>query len=410
MHPNEQADYIAQIVTGGGSDSDDDDGGNFNPGARLDPGQIEQGYSPYPSTPGPLAPPPTSTTRAPGKPRPEPPRLKKPKDGIGYRWSELGKGIVDRAGSLFGGPKDAGDQHFRNFYSGPEDPNPPEVPVSNDQTGIRAGVYRADAQAASRFFAAPDVAYDPDQTKWRYASDDPVKTHAILKTVTDAIGRSGGEDVIRRAYAEAGIDLGSDLSDFQLARGQRVPIDKVRPGDLVGWGASYGGQFGQNVGIVLGNGFVLKQPTFGIEGQARVTDLDSLPKGSAYGVRVANPAHKMTPNERVGVDVVNGATDAIRRILGGVMGDISPRSSKGSTGTAGSKPRTRTTTTARRTPASDSQAARNAARSTAKAASRALGGLSGGKSKPRSSAKPKPKATKPKARSKPKPKSRSRKR
>jgi cell wall-associated NlpC family hydrolase len=83
--------------------------------------------------------------------------------------------------------------------------------------------------------------------------------------------------LVQWAYGRAGIRL-PRVSQQQMSRGRRVPIGKLLPGDLVGWGHP-----ATHIAVYIGNGRVIEAPYTGA--RVRVIHLSQKGRG-AWGIRV----------------------------------------------------------------------------------------------------------------------------
>lgn len=94
----------------------------------------------------------------------------------------------------------------------------------------------------------------------------------------------GGVDcsgLVQLAYKAAGITL-PRISYQQANSGQRVAINKLRPGDLVAWDNSTRNNGADHIAIYLGDGRIIEAPRPGA--RVHITSLYDL--GEAYGVRM----------------------------------------------------------------------------------------------------------------------------
>lgn len=318
LHPD-QASYLADLLTGSKSDdSNSGNDGNFNPKAQLDNSQVTQGGI-VPFAPGEVAPPPASTV--PDHSGVIPDRQVEPEsrfDDIGYRFSELFKG------------------HFKNFLN-PDRNLPPEIPVTDDQIG-----FASSERQKPTALKAPASLYSTDPSNWKYVSDDPTRVQRILNVANSMIGHSNApEDLVRQAYAEAGIDLPA-AADFQIEAGDRVPLNKLKPGDIVGWSSGSGRAFDfmDNSGIMLTDGRVIKAGGIG-EGP-RVFNLYDIPHNQIFGARIRNDSgggggtsNSLARSSYVAHDAASAAIHAIQNVLGGLFHDAGGHNNNKSGGNGG---------------------------------------------------------------------------
>lgn len=172
--------------------------------------------------------------------------------------------------------------------------------------------------------------YSPDADKWEYASDDPRRAEAIINVAESMLGKpyiwggssKAGADcsgLVQMAYRAAGIDM-PRLAGFQMDAGKRVPINDLRPGDLVGYDwsnlmESVGGARGaDHIGIYVGNGLMIEAARTGIP--IRVTDLRGKDNSRMWGVRV--------PTERSTRDMTkpfNDSVNSLTRRLSSIFDD-----------------------------------------------------------------------------------------
>lgn len=104
------------------------------------------------------------------------------------------------------------------------------------------------------------------------------------KGATEGFGAGAGtvgfdcSGLMMFAFAKAGISM-PRTGRPQLARGERVPISQLRPGDLVGFGDGY------HIALYLGNGQILESPRKGLS--VRIRKLGS--NENAWGSRLTLP-------------------------------------------------------------------------------------------------------------------------
>lgn len=68
--------------------------------------------------------------------------------------------------------------------------------------------------------------------------------------------------LVKMAFKKSGVEM-NHLADWQSRHGESVPLDQVRPGDVVGFRAPGHASFG-HVGIYVGNDTFIHAPTFGV--------------------------------------------------------------------------------------------------------------------------------------------------
>ena len=68
--------------------------------------------------------------------------------------------------------------------------------------------------------------------------------------------------LVKMAFKKSGVEM-NHLADWQSRHGESVPLDQVRPGDVVGFRAPGYASFG-HVGIYVGNDTFIHAPTFGV--------------------------------------------------------------------------------------------------------------------------------------------------
>ena len=64
------------------------------------------------------------------------------------------------------------------------------------------------------------------------------------------------------AFKKSGVEM-NHLADWQSRHGESVPLNQVRPGDVVGFRSPGHASFG-HVGIYVGNDTFIHAPTFGV--------------------------------------------------------------------------------------------------------------------------------------------------
>lgn len=68
--------------------------------------------------------------------------------------------------------------------------------------------------------------------------------------------------LVKMAFKKSGVEM-NHLADWQSRHGESVPLNQVRPGDVVGFRAPGHASFG-HVGIYVGNDTFIHAPTFGV--------------------------------------------------------------------------------------------------------------------------------------------------
>ena len=109
------------------------------------------------------------------------------------------------------------------------------------------------------------------------AGDDaitaPASATAITAEAETYLGAAyvwGGEShsgvdcsgLVKMAFKKSGVEM-NHLADWQSRHGESVPLDRVRPGDVVGFRSPGHASFG-HVGIYVGNDTFIHAPTFGV--------------------------------------------------------------------------------------------------------------------------------------------------
>lgn len=68
--------------------------------------------------------------------------------------------------------------------------------------------------------------------------------------------------LVKMSFKKSGVEM-NHLADWQSRHGESVPLDRVRPGDVVGFRSPGHASFG-HVGIYVGNDTFIHAPTFGV--------------------------------------------------------------------------------------------------------------------------------------------------
>jgi hypothetical protein len=68
--------------------------------------------------------------------------------------------------------------------------------------------------------------------------------------------------LVKMAFKKSGVEV-NHLADWQSRHGESVPLNQVRPGDVVGFRSPGHASFG-HVGIYVGNDTFIHAPTFGV--------------------------------------------------------------------------------------------------------------------------------------------------
>ena len=105
------------------------------------------------------------------------------------------------------------------------------------------------------------------------AINAPASATAITSEAATYLGAPyvwGGEShsgvdcsgLVKMAFKKSGVEM-NHLADWQSRHGESVPLDQVRPGDVVGFRSPGHASFG-HVGIYVGNDTFIHAPTFGV--------------------------------------------------------------------------------------------------------------------------------------------------
>ncbi|MEU1880322.1 C40 family peptidase [Streptosporangium sp. NPDC020072] len=81
---------------------------------------------------------------------------------------------------------------------------------------------------------------------------------------SDAEGGYDCSGLLYYAFRKAGIDI-PRVSMAQADRGRRVPLNKLRPGDLVAWENNPAQRGADHIALYIGNGMILEAPKTGLK-------------------------------------------------------------------------------------------------------------------------------------------------
>lgn len=168
-------------------------------------------------------------------------------------------------------------------------PDGAKIPMDKNTLGVPSV-----GQATPETFVAPDA--KAAKSKGVYVTDDPAAQNKIVGLARSfvgagtayafggkSIGGASREGMVQAAYGYAGVKDLTSLAGSLATRGDEVPVNKLKQGDLITWEGE-GHLFGHDrVGIYVGNGQIISATQ---KAGFHVMNVNGLP--GAIGIRVRN--------------------------------------------------------------------------------------------------------------------------